>query len=122
MPRFEYMVIPAPKRAAKVKGVKTTEDRFAHTLMELMNEHGKEGWEYQRTDTMPVETRTGLGKKSLEDQSVLVFRRVLAEEPLILGTPLGNAKSHNAPSLPGVGADVPSKAPQVTSPRTGPAD
>ena len=29
MQRFEFKVIPAPKRGEKARGVKTTEDRFA---------------------------------------------------------------------------------------------
>lgn len=77
MPAYEYKVVPAPKRGLKAKGVKGTEARFAHALSEVMNEHGAEGWEYQRTDTLPCEERQGLTGKVTLFQNMLVFRRVL---------------------------------------------
>lgn len=80
MPRYEYKVVPAPTRAAKVKGVKGTEARFAVALSEIMNEMGAEGWEYQRTDTLPCEERSGLTRKTTSFQNMLVFRRVLDGE------------------------------------------
>ncbi|WP_095590724.1 DUF4177 domain-containing protein [Actibacterium ureilyticum] len=79
MPRFEYKVIPAPVKAARTKGVKGTDNRFAHVLMELMNEQGAEGWEYQRTDTLPCEERSGLTGKTTTFRNMLVFRRSLAD-------------------------------------------
>lgn len=84
MPRYEYKVVPAPSRAAKVKGAKGTEQRFAHALSEVMNELAAEGWEYLRTDTLPCEERTGLTRKTTTFQNMLVFRRRVgdvAEEP-----------------------------------------
>jgi hypothetical protein len=82
MPRFEYKVVPAPKKAGKIKGVKGTEARFAHELAALMNEHGASGWEYQRTDTLPCEERSGFTKRVTTFQNMLVFRREIrsAEE------------------------------------------
>lgn len=80
MPRFEYKVIPAPVRAARAKGVKGMDNRFAHALMELMNKLGAEGWEYQRTDTLPCEERSGLTGKTTIFRNMLVFRRNLEEE------------------------------------------
>ena len=44
MQRFEYKVVPAPKRGEKARGVKTTEDRFAQALMSVMNALGAEGF------------------------------------------------------------------------------
>lgn len=85
MPKFEYHVVPAPKKASKVKGVKGTDNRFAAELARLMNELGSEGWEYQRTDTLPVEERVGLTGRTTTYQNMLVFRRELqvpVEEPL----------------------------------------
>lgn len=77
MPRYEYRVVPAPKKAGKVKGVKGTEARFAHELSVLMNEFGADGWEYQRTDTLPCEERSGLTGRTTSFQNMLVFRRAL---------------------------------------------
>ena len=77
MPRYEYKVIPAPKKGLRAKGVRGTELRFANALQELMNEYGAQGWEYQRTDTLPCEERVGLTGKSTGFQNMLVFRRVI---------------------------------------------
>ncbi|MBN2631088.1 MAG: DUF4177 domain-containing protein [Rhodobacteraceae bacterium] len=80
MQRFAYKVIPSPKRADKARGCKTTEDRFAHALTQLMNSLGAEGWEYIRADTLPCAERVGLTGSKTTYQSMLVFRRALAEE------------------------------------------
>ena len=78
MQRFEYKVIPAPKRGEKARGVKTTEDRFAFALTSLMNTLGAEGWDYVRADTLPCEERTGFTGTKTSFQNVLVFRRIIA--------------------------------------------
>lgn len=77
MQRFEYKVIPAPRRGEKARGVKSTEDRFALTVAHLMNEMAAEGWEYLRADTLPCDERTGLTGTKTTFQSLLVFRRDL---------------------------------------------
>ncbi len=126
MPSFEYKVIPAPKRAEKIKGVRSAEERFAHTLMALINELANDGWEYQRSETLPVETRSGLTSKTLVDQTVLIFRRSLeiesTAEPLVLGTPVEQQSAHHAPSLPGADSTAPANAPRVNAPKTETAD
>lgn len=76
MQRYEYKVIPAPKRGEKLRGVKTTEDRFALTLTELMNSLGADGWDYVRADTLPCDERAGLTGTRTTYQNMLVFRRV----------------------------------------------
>ena len=80
MPRYEFKVIPAPRRGEKARGLKTTEDRFAHVLTGLMNELGAEGWDYVRADTLPVDERSGLTGTKTTFQNMLVFRRVLEAE------------------------------------------
>lgn len=80
MPRYEYKVVPAPKKGEKARGVKTPEDRFAHALQSLMNQHGADGWEYFRTDTLPAEERSGFTGRTTVFQNLLVFRRVLEVE------------------------------------------
>ena len=79
MDRFEYKVIAAPRKGEKARGVKTTADRFALALTGLMNEQGRDGWEYVRADTLPCEERVGLTGKASSFQHVLVFRRRIAE-------------------------------------------
>lgn len=77
MQRFEFKVIPAPRRGEKARGVKTTEDRFALALTTLMNQLGAEGWDYVRADTLPCEERAGFTGSKTTFQNLLVFRRVI---------------------------------------------
>lgn len=93
MPVFEYRVIPAPKKGAKAKGVKGAENLFANTLQDLMNELGREGWEYQRTDSLPSQERSGLTKTSTVQRSMLVFRRIVDAAPVEKGAPTISATS-----------------------------
>lgn len=83
MQRYEYKVMPAPRRGDKAKGAKTTEARFALALSRVMNEMAAEGWDYLRTDTLPVEERVGLTGRTTTFQHMLVFRKPLtaAEKP-----------------------------------------
>lgn len=83
MNKFEYKVVPAPRRGEKAKGVKTTEARFAHTLEGLMNELGAQGWEYQRADTLPSEERSGFTSKTTVFQNLLVFRRLVEDVEVV---------------------------------------
>lgn len=106
MQRFEFKVIPAPRRGEKARGVKTTEDRFALALTSLMNQLGAEGWDYVRADALPCEERAGLTGTRTTFQNVLVFRRVI--EPLSVVTP-GSAR-------------LLLQEPVAAAPRLGPAD
>jgi hypothetical protein len=74
---YEYRVVPAPRRAPRDAVAKTTEARFAASLTKLMNEMGREGWEYQRADTLPLDERAGLTGTKTTYQNMLVFRRVI---------------------------------------------
>jgi Domain of unknown function (DUF4177) len=87
MRNFEYKAIPAPTRGSKAKGVKTTEDRFALSLSETLNEMAGEGWEYVRAETLPCDERKGLTGTQTTYQNLLIFRRFKSEaQPLALGT------------------------------------
>lgn len=78
MPNFEYKVVPAPKKGLKGRGVKGTEEKFANAMAAVINELGAEGWEYQRSDTLPCEERSGLRGKTTTFHNMLIFRRKLA--------------------------------------------
>ena len=80
MQRYEYKVVPAPKKGTKAKGVKTPEGRFAVTIEQLLNELGAKGWEYQRAETLPSEERSGLTSKTINYRNVLVFRRAMVSD------------------------------------------
>ena len=87
MTRFEYKVVPAPRRGEKARGVKTTEERFALALTGLMNRLGAEGWDYVRADALPCEERVGLTGSKTSFQNMLVFRRNLDADVQESGTP-----------------------------------
>lgn len=117
MLRFEYKVIPAPRRGEKARGVKTTEERFALALTHLMNELGAEGWEYVRADALPCDERVGLTGTKTSFQNVLVFRRVAAALTVSAAPPTARLVSQEPPAGP-----VPKLGPaEAPAPETAPA-
>jgi len=107
MQRFEYKVIPAPKRGEKAKGAKSTEERFAYALAQVMNSLGQEGWEYVRADTLPCDERVGLTGTKTTFQNMLVFRRAVevpsvvapeAELPVPVFSPLRDPAAEAKPT------------------------
>jgi len=88
MQRYEYKVVPSPRKGEKARDAKTTPDRFALALTSLMNKLGADGWEYLRADALPCDERVGLTGSKTTFQNVLVFRRVITGEaavaPLLL--------------------------------------
>jgi hypothetical protein len=76
MTYFDYKVVPAPRRAKRVKGVRAGEELFALTLTDAINEQARQGWEYVRAESLPSETPAGWFRRAVAcDQTVLVFRR-----------------------------------------------
>lgn len=120
MLQYEYHVLPAPRRGEKSRGARTTQERFAQTLTQVMNDLGRQGWEYLRADTLPCEERAGLTGKTTTWQHVLVFRRVLQASH---GQPVA---PEPGPRLSGVHSEA-GKAPPLGPPpaampeRSGPA-
>lgn len=79
--RFEYKTIGAPERGRRQRGAKTRSDRAAVAFADLLSAEAVDGWEYQRTDTIPVEERSGLfGRTQHAQRAVMVFRRALEED------------------------------------------
>lgn len=114
MQRYEYKVIPAPRRGEKSRGVKTTEDRFALALTSVMNDLGREGWEYIRADTLPVDERAGFtGGTKTSFQNLLVFRRLIEVE--VMATRVVEETA----AVPRLG---PAEVPVGTAPALGPAN
>ena len=79
MKSYEYLVLPAPVRGAKAKGLKTAADRYAHELTTLLNALSTEGWEYWRADTLASEERKGLTGTQRLTHELLIFRRLSAD-------------------------------------------
>ncbi len=80
MQRYEYKVVPAPRKGTKAKGVKTPEGRFAVTIEQLLNDLAIDGWEYHRSELLPSEERSGLTGSTLNWRNVMVFRRMANSE------------------------------------------
>jgi hypothetical protein len=100
MQRYEYKVVPAPKKGKRAKGVKGAEGRFAHALSECMNEMAAEGWDYLRTDTLPSEERSGLTGRATVFQTMLVFRREVSADAVGIGRSVDEIAGDNTPRLP----------------------
>ncbi|HET9069293.1 MAG TPA: hypothetical protein VFN28_11670, partial [Amaricoccus sp.] len=76
MSHYEYKVVPAPKRAKRVRGVKAAEELFALTLTDAINEVARQGWEYVRAEHLSAEAPGGWFRGGTAgEQAVLVFRR-----------------------------------------------
>ncbi len=126
MQRYEYKVVPAPRRGEKARGVKTTEERFALALTQLMNRLGAEGWDYVRADALPCDERVGLTGSKTTFQNMLVFRRVIEAETSLM---LADVQPSHAPLLAAPEADAPApplrlgaaEAPVGAAPSVGPA-
>ena len=88
MAYFDYKVVPAPRRMKRAKGVSDHADLFALTLTDAINEHARQGWEYLRAETLPVEERAGLTGTRTSFRTVLIFRR-----------PAGPAAAADSPRL-----------------------
>ena len=92
MATWEYKVVPDPTTGIKARCVKGPEGRFANALEVLMNDMGRDGWEYQRAETLPSVERSGLTGSTTEWRNMLVFRRphvsaMDAFEPELLPAP-----------------------------------
>lgn len=77
MSHFEYKVVPAPQKAPKVKGASSVEARFAHSLAAELNGQARDGWEFQRAETLPVDERAGLTGHRTSFKTVLIYRRLI---------------------------------------------
>ncbi len=113
---YEYKVVPAPTRGLKAKGVKTAEDRFANALETTMNDLAADGWEYQRTDTLPCEQREGLMSKTTVYQNMLVFRRALPKAQTA-AAPIAVEKPVPAPANPPVTKPEPALSAEPDQPK-----
>ena len=112
MRKFEYKAVPAPNTGTKAKGVKTTEDRFALSLTETLNEMAEEGWEYVRAETLPCMERKGLTGSQQTYQNILIFRRLEAA-----AMPLDRTTSRPLHPVAEPEPDIEETAPEPVAPR-----
>ena len=85
-PVFEYKVVPAPRKAKAIKGVRSHEDQFAGVIAEVMDEMALQNWEYVRAESLPCDEKAGLTRKIETYQTVLVFRRAFATQQVFFDT------------------------------------
>ena len=75
---YEYKVVGAPEKPKRRRGAKTGSDRLAVAFEEVLQAEAVEGWEYLRTDTVPVTERSGwFSPTRTVSRAVMVFRRPL---------------------------------------------
>jgi hypothetical protein len=71
-----YRCVPAPRRAKKGKGHKSAVEALAAAMEAAISAEAAQGWEYLRTDILPMEAKAGLFSATAEShQAMLVFRR-----------------------------------------------
>ena len=117
MTRYEYKLIQAPTEPPKVKGVKGAVPRYLHGLTDAMNEMGREGWSYVRTDRLPVTSRKGLlRRRDVHEELVMVFRRAIAEGAVPAAAPIRTAAPSPEPQPEIAEAPEPWPAPEPNEP------
>lgn len=79
MSDYEYKVVPAPTKGRKAKGRTSNADRFAVSVEDVLNEYAALGWEYQRSELLPSDERSGLTGSTREWRNVLIFRRATGD-------------------------------------------
>ena len=122
---YEYKCVAAPERAKRRRGARGRTERVAAALEDVIRENAVDGWEYMRTDLVPIEEKSTWFSRAHEvHRAVLVFRR---------GEPASTQRNDIAPSLNApepviedepmlkiaASQDVPER-PQVSAPRARP--
>jgi hypothetical protein len=73
---FEYKCVGGPERPKRLRGTRSRSERVALAMQEIINIEAVDGWEYQRTDLVPVEEKAGLFSRAHDvHRAVLIFRR-----------------------------------------------
>lgn len=99
--RYEYKVLPAPRRGRKSVEVKSAEGQFALGVEDQLNDLAREGWEYIRSDILPSDERHGLTSTRTVYRSMLIFRRAIraAVPGPVLSADPGSAKAGITPDI-----------------------
>lgn len=73
---FEYKCVGGPERPRRLRGTHSRSDRVAVAMQEIIGAEAVDGWEYLRTDLVPVEEKAGIFSRPQEvHRAVLIFRR-----------------------------------------------
>jgi len=105
---FEYKTIGAPEKGKRKRGLRSPSERVAAAFEEILQDQAVDGWEYQRTDLLPVMERSGwFGKSHEVHRAVMVFRRQLAQTQIESAAALRRAPSVAPSPIP-----MPERAPR----------
>lgn len=73
---IEYKTVGAPHRGRRKRGAKTRSDKVAAAMSEVLDREAVDGWQYLRTDLIPIEERRGwFGRTQEVHRAVMVFER-----------------------------------------------
>jgi hypothetical protein len=76
MDAYTYKCVAAPRRAKKTRDHRTPAEALVAAVEAVITEQAAAGWEYLRTDLVPMETKSGwMGPVTETHQGVMVFRR-----------------------------------------------
>ena len=79
---FEYKTVGAPEKGKRKRGARSPSDRVAAAFEEILQAEAVDGWEYLRTDLLPVIERAGwFGQGHEAHRAVMVFRRKIEATP-----------------------------------------
>lgn len=75
---YEYKAVGAPEKPKRLRGARSGSERVAAAFEEVLRAETADGWEYLRTDLVPVIERSGWFSHAREvTRAVMVFRRPL---------------------------------------------
>ncbi len=112
---FEYKTVGAPEKGKRKRGLRRQSDRVAAAFEEILQAEAVDGWEYQRTDLLPVMEGSGWFRRGHEvHRAVMVFRRPLDRAEVESAAMLHRAPSVSPAAIP---AATPAAAP---TPERGP--
>ena len=107
MERYEYRLVQAPGQSGTAPGSHNGEDGLAGTILGIMNEAGREGWQFLRRESLAGEAPRGWLRRRAAPQDYLVFRRPLpARQPALAPAP---------ETAPGAAHHTPRREPMSTS-------
>lgn len=116
--KYEYKAIGAPEKGKRKRGARSASDKVAAAFEEILGKEAVDGWEYLRTDLLPVNERAGMFSRAQEmHRAVMVFRRALEQEPELRLAPAAATTPAPAP----LAAPTPIRSVRETPPlRTAP--
>lgn len=88
MERYEYRLEAVPTKSKRYKGLPKSDDAFALTVSDAINDLAKDGWEFFRIETMNETCRAGLFGTKTVSRDYMVYRRALRSNGMSLEEPL----------------------------------